>query len=120
MMNAFKKALLASVGAALITKEKAEATLNEFVAQGRINPEDAKAVARQMAEDGRREFETVRGDVEKKLQEFSRTAEKQAAVRIADLESRLAKFRQGLEAKAKPKAKAKAKPKSRRPKSKRA
>lgn len=120
MMNAFKKALLASVGAALITKEKAEATLNEFVAQGRINPDDAKAVARQMAEDGRREFESVRGDVEKKLKEFTPTAEEQAAVRIADLESRLAKLRQGLEAKAKPKAKARAKTRSRRPKSKRA
>ena len=49
MMNTFKRALLAGVGAAVITKEKAEASLRDFVAQGRVNAADARALARQLA-----------------------------------------------------------------------
>ena len=83
MINSLKKVMLAGVGAALITREKAEETLNDFVQQGRINAADAKALARQLAKDGKKEFASVRSDVEDKLLNLAQQAGSQAQARIA-------------------------------------
>lgn len=92
MKNSIRKVLLAGVGAALITKEKAAETLNEFVREGRLNAKDAKAAARQLARDGRREFESVRGSVEDRLLDLAKQAGAQAQARIAALEQRVAEL----------------------------
>jgi polyhydroxyalkanoate synthesis regulator phasin len=90
MMNTFKRALLAGVGAAVITKEKAEASLRDFVAQGRVNAADARALARQLARDGRREFAALRVQAEKQALSLAKQADALARERIAVLEKRLA------------------------------
>ncbi len=90
MMNSIRKALLAGVGAALITKEKAEESLGGFVRQGKISSKEAKAMARQIARDGRREFASVRSEVEDRLLVMARRAGAQAQARIAELEARVA------------------------------
>jgi polyhydroxyalkanoate synthesis regulator phasin len=87
MMNSIRRALLAGVGAAIITKEKAEETLNDFVQQGRVSAKDAKVMARQLAKDGRKEFQSVRSDVEDKLLDLAKQAGTQAQARIAALEA---------------------------------
>lgn len=92
MMNSIRKALLAGVGAALITKEKAEETLNDFVQQGRVSAKDAKVMARQIAKDGRREFAAVRSEVEDKVLDLTQRAGAQAQARIAALEARVAEL----------------------------
>ena len=102
MMNSLKKVLLAGVGAALITKEKAEETLNSFVQQGRVSAKDAKAMARQLAEDGRREYAVVRGQVEDKLLQLAKQAGAQAQTRIAALEAKVAELEQKKAAARKP------------------
>ena len=111
MMNSIKKVLLAGVGAAVITKEKAEETLNDFVQQGRVSAKDAKVMARQLAKDGKREFAAVRSDVEDTLLDLTKRASAEAQVRIAALEARVAELqRQKQPAPAprrRPKAKAK-------------
>ncbi len=90
MMNSIRKALLAGVGAALITKEKAEETLNDFVQQGRVSAKDAKAMARQIAKDGRKEFASVSSEVEDKVLDLAKRAGVQAQARIAALEAKVA------------------------------
>ncbi len=102
MMNSIRKALLAGVGAALITKEKAEESLGEFVQQGRISGKDAKAMARRIARDGRREFATVRCDVEDRLLALAKQAGAQAQARIAVLEARVAALQKRRQAGRKP------------------
>ncbi len=92
MKNSIRKVLLAGVGAALITKEKAEETLNDFVREGRLNAKDAKAAARQLAQEGRREFEAVRGSVEDRLLDLAKQAGASAQARIAALEQRVAEL----------------------------
>ena len=92
MMNTFKRALLAGVGAAVITKEKAEASLRDFVAQGRVNAADARSMARQLAKDGKREFATVRAEAEKQALKLAKQADAPALEkRIAAMEKRQAK-----------------------------
>lgn len=111
MMNSIKKALLAGVGAALITKEKAEETLNDFVQQGRVSAKDAKVMARQIAKDGRREFAAVRSDVEDKLLDLTKRAGTEAQARIAALEARVAELQKQKQAAGKPPKRPKAKAK---------
>jgi polyhydroxyalkanoate synthesis regulator phasin len=94
MMNSIRRALLAGVGAAIITKEKAEETLNDFVQQGRVSAKDAKVMARQLAKDGRKEFQSVRSDVEDKLLDLAKQAGTQAQARIAALEAKVAALQQ--------------------------
>ena len=98
MINSLKKALLAGVGAAVITKEKAEETLADFVQQGRVSAQDAKVMARQLAKNGRREFEAVRGDVESSLLDLASRAGAEAQARIAALEARVAELQKKQQA----------------------
>jgi len=110
MMNSIRRALLAGVGAALITKEKAEETLNDFVQQGRVSAKDAKVMARQLAKDGKKEFASVRSDVEDQLLDLTKRAGVEAQARIAALEARVAELQKQKTARkpaSRPKAKAK-------------
>lgn len=109
MMNSLRRALLAGVGAALITKEKAEESLNDFVQQGRVSAKDAKVMARQLAKDGKKEFAAVRSDVEDKLLELAQQAGSQAQARIAALEARVAELQKQKQGAAKPAARRRAK-----------
>lgn len=104
MNPSIRKALLAGVGAALITKEKAEETLDGFVREGRINARDAKAMARRIARDGRKEFASVRRDVEETVRELADRAGAEARTRIRKLEAQVAELqRRAGSASARPK-----------------
>jgi len=111
MMNSIRRALLAGVGAALITKEKAEETLDGFVQQGRVSAKDAKVMARQLAKDGKKEFAAVRSDVEDRLLDLTKRAGVEAQARIAALEARVAKLQKQKQAARKPGKRPKAKAK---------
>lgn len=110
MLNTIKKALLTSVGAAVLTTEKAEAALLDFVNQGRVSATDAKAIARRLARDSKREFDDTRTVMEKRVLAAAKKADALAKNRIAALEARIA-------AREKPQAKRAAR-RTRRPKAK--
>lgn len=92
MINALKKTLLVGVGAAVVTKEKAEAALAEFVQSGKVNAADARAMARRLAHQGRREFNAVRTDVETRVKQLASSSEAATRARIAALEARIAEL----------------------------
>ena len=50
MIDLIKKTLLAGVGAAIVTKEKAEHALQDYVKQGKVSAADARAMAERIAE----------------------------------------------------------------------
>jgi len=89
MIDTIKKTLLAGVGAALVSSEKVQASLEEFVRQGKLSAEDARAMADKIAKQGRKEFE----DASAKLHEtFSSVVEKldvKSQDRIKVLEARI-------------------------------
>lgn len=94
MIDAIKKTLLAGVGAAVITKEKVEAALDEFVKQGKVSSKEAREMAEKIAADGRREFESMSKELNEMLRErFSREQTK-TAERVTALEARVAALEQ--------------------------
>jgi len=100
MFEAIKKTLLAGVGAAVITKDKADEVIGDFVKRGKVNAADARAMAHQLAKQGRAEFKSVSRDIEKQVKELVTVNDTVARARIAELEARLA----ALEKKSRPAA----------------
>lgn len=94
MMDVIRKTLLAGVGAAVITKEKVEAALGEFVSQGKVSSKEAREMAEKIAADGRREFEAMSKELNDKLRESWAREDRQARERIEALEARVAALEQ--------------------------
>lgn len=97
MIDAIKKAILAGVGAAAVTTERAEKALNDLVERGKISASEARETAKKISDEGKQEFE----DASKKLQaRFDELADKVGRknakridaleAKVADLEKRLA------------------------------
>lgn len=96
MIETLKKTLLAGVGATVVTAEKIEAALNEYVAKGKVSAEEARATAQRIAEEGRKEWETTSADLSKKIEaliaraNFAPRSELEAlAARVKALEEKL-------------------------------
>lgn len=89
MIDTLKKTMLAGIGAAVITKEKVEAALGDFVAQGKVSAEDARAMATKIAGEGRAEFDQVSDQLGSKLKEMLARLNADTRDRIAALEARV-------------------------------
>lgn len=94
MMDLIKKTLLAGVGAAVITREKVESALDEFVRQGKVTSQEARAMADKIAADGRREFEELSKSVNDMIRDRFSREERQTQDRLAALEARIAALEQ--------------------------
>jgi polyhydroxyalkanoate synthesis regulator phasin len=90
MIDVIKKTLLAGVGAAVITKDKVESALSDFVKQGKVTSAEARAMAEKIAEDGRREFETLSHELSEKIRDKFAGIDHQAKQRLDALEARVA------------------------------
>lgn len=90
MIDVIKKTLLAGVGAAVITKEKVESALNEFVQQGKVSSTEARTMAEKIADQGRREFDAMSHELSEKLRERFTGYDRMAQQRIDFLEARVA------------------------------
>ena len=89
MIDAIKKTLLAGVGAAVITKEKVEAALDEFVKQGKVSSHEAREMAEKIAADGRREFESLSRELNETWREWFKREERRTQERLEALEARV-------------------------------
>ena len=96
MIDAIKKTLLAGIGAAVITKEKAEAALHDLVKQGKISTGDARIMADKIAEQGRREFEDMSGKLNDRLRELLNHTDQNFRTRIDLLEDRVRRLEEKL------------------------
>lgn len=92
MINVIKKTLLAGIGAAVVTKDKVEAGLDELVSQGKLNADDARTFARKLSRDGRREFAVLSEDVGTKLHDLALKSAREGQTRLRQLEARLKKM----------------------------
>ncbi len=89
MIDTIKKAMLAGVGAAVLTSEKVEAALSEWVKKGKISAEDARAMGKRVAEEGKVEFERASQQVRKTVNDLLEKSGVGAKDRIDALEKRL-------------------------------
>jgi polyhydroxyalkanoate synthesis regulator phasin len=97
MIELIKKSLLAGVGAAIVTKDKIEQSLGEFVRDGKVTAEDARKMAEKVAEEGRKEFHDACEQLGSKLRsvtaqadEVTRSQVTALTKRLQDLETRMA------------------------------
>ncbi|MGF1450931.1 MAG: phasin family protein [Opitutales bacterium] len=90
MFDLFKKGMLAGLGAAVLTKESVERTLNELVEKGKISQEEAQATADKMMDQGRHEFEQVRSDFAKSFDDMLSRAQLTPLSDFRRLEARVA------------------------------
>ncbi|MFO1447519.1 MAG: hypothetical protein U1F61_05135 [Opitutaceae bacterium] len=89
MIDVIKKTLLAGVGAAVVTKEKAEAALEDFVRQGKVTSADARIMAEKIAEQGRREFEEMSQTLSAKIKSVLDRSDAETTARLTALEQRV-------------------------------
>lgn len=89
MIDLLKKTLLAGVGAAVITKDKIEGTLDDFVRQGKVNAGDAKIMAEKIADQGRKEFDELAADLNERIATVLDRKTTDHEARIAALEERV-------------------------------
>lgn len=96
MIDLIKKSLLAGVGAAVVTKEKIEQALDDFVREGKVSASDARVMADKIAEQGRREFDEVVSKLGSKLRDATASAEQSTQARLTALEQRVRVLEQKL------------------------
>lgn len=89
MIDLIRKTVLAGVGAAVLTKEKVEESLNDLVEKGRISADEAKATAEKIAEKGKLEFDAVSKDLQKGVNDLLEQIGVGQKDRLASLEKRL-------------------------------
>ncbi|MDR1789366.1 MAG: hypothetical protein LBR12_03320 [Opitutaceae bacterium] len=89
MIDLVKKTLLAGVGAAVVSKEKLEEALGDFVRQGKLSAADAKIVAGKLAEQGRAEFEAASRGLSERIKEYTARSDAELASKVAALEARV-------------------------------
>lgn len=94
MIDLIKKTLLAGVGATIVTKEKIEDALQEYIRQGKVTAADARIMADKIAERGRKEFETMSAEIGAKFKELAEKADLTHKARIDALEARVKKLEQ--------------------------
>lgn len=94
MIDTIKKTLLAGVGAAVITKEKVEASLSDLVKQGKVSAADARAMAEKIAHEGREEYEVLSKQLGERIRELLARDTEKLQARLTALESRVAELEQ--------------------------
>lgn len=90
MIDLIKKTMLAGVGAAVVTKEKVEVLLNEYVEKGKISAQDAKHLSERIVADGKQEFEQAKHDLSSRFQELLEKSKLATRDELTALEKRLA------------------------------
>tara|TARA_B000000557_G_scaffold224941_1_gene194759 strand:+ start:150 stop:668 length:519 start_codon:yes stop_codon:yes gene_type:complete len=98
VIDLVKKTVLAGVGAAALTKEKAEEALGELVDKGKLSANEAKETAEKIAEDGKREFESATSQLQEKFDELLSKAGFNQSERIDELETKISDLEARLKA----------------------
>jgi polyhydroxyalkanoate synthesis regulator phasin len=81
--------MLTGVGAAVLTSEKVEAALSDWVKRGKITAEDARAMGAKVAEEGKAEFEKASRQVRQTVNDMLEKAGVGQKDRMDSLEKRL-------------------------------
>lgn len=92
MIDVIKKAILAGVGAAALTKEKIDEALVDLVEKGKLSASDAKDAAKKIADQGKQEFESASAKVQEKFADMVSSANRKQSDRIDALETRVAEL----------------------------
>lgn len=90
MIDIIRRTLLAGVGAAVVTREKVESALGEYVRQGKVSSAEARETAGRIADEGRREFDRMTEELDQRLRTLLDGVDGRAQRRLDALEARVA------------------------------
>jgi polyhydroxyalkanoate synthesis regulator phasin len=97
MFRFIRKSLLAGLGAGVITKEKAQQTVQELVDEGKLAADDAKQLVDRMLADANKQRESIQAGIREAVRKALDSADVARAQdlqvikqQLADLELRLA------------------------------
>lgn len=97
MFEFIRKSLLASLGAAVVTKEKVESITKKWVDDGKISTEEAERLANDLVDSGKRQWddlqEKVMETIKKGLESLdlvTQTEFEKLARQVKEMEARLA------------------------------
>ena len=96
-MDLIKKTLLTGLGATVTTKEKVESMLHEFVEKGKITSQEAQQMAERIVEDGKREYEEAKGEVQGQFDNLLKRANVVTTQQFSELEERVKKLEEQME-----------------------
>lgn len=97
MLDFIKKSILAGVGASAATKERVEATLNEFVAKGRLTASEARQIADKLFAETKEEAQQTRKTFKDYFQQMLHEANVVTTSQIETLEKRIEKLEKKLD-----------------------
>ena len=97
MIEDFKKALLASVGATVATKEKLESVFSELVEKGKLSKDEAQKMLDDLSKDSKKEHEAAKDNIQGSIQSLINKANLASQQDLEALEKRV----HALETKAK-------------------
>jgi len=98
MIDLIKKTVLAGIGATVVTKEKIELAMQDWVKQGKVSTEEARQFASKLAEDGKKEWESTSKDLSERIRELLTKADYARRTEVAALEARVKVLEAKLEA----------------------
>ena len=104
MIDTIKKTLLAGLGAAVVTRDKVEAALSDLVKQGKVSSTEAREMAEKIAADGKKEFETLSGELNARIKDVLAGFNRNTQDRLDALDARVRALEHHHEAKGKSKA----------------
>jgi polyhydroxyalkanoate synthesis regulator phasin len=90
MIDLIKKTMLAGLGATVVTKDKIESTLHEYVEKGRLSAGDAQNLAERIVADGRQEFEQTKRDLSERFNDLLKKSNFATREELTALEKRFA------------------------------
>ncbi|ACV69256.1 phasin family protein [Desulfohalobium retbaense] len=89
MLDTLKRSILASLGAAFITKDRVEEAMQRLVERGELTREEARRVTEEMAATGERELAEIRDEISKAVTNSLEGLHIATQSQVETLESRL-------------------------------
>jgi polyhydroxyalkanoate synthesis regulator phasin len=89
MFETIKKSLLASLGAAVVTKEKVEEATRRWVEDGKISREEAERLAQELVESGRHQWDDMQAKITETVRKGLDTLDIGSKREFQDLKTRV-------------------------------
>jgi polyhydroxyalkanoate synthesis regulator phasin len=97
MLEEIRKGLLSGFGAALLTKEKAEAATRKLVEEAKISQEDAQKLVDDLFETGTRQWSEVEASLSKTLRQGIDKLDVASKKEVHGLKSKVGKLEKRIE-----------------------
>lgn len=92
MIESIKKTIYAGLGATMVTKDKVEQTLSDFVKKGKISADEASELAEKIVTESRKEFAETKDDLTKTIEDWFDESKWVTQKQLRSLEDRVSQL----------------------------